>query len=54
MHSHPDDDRPGPSDFREEMQEQAYLAWCGREGLDPDDQDTARAYEGWFEEQSEI
>ena len=49
--SSPDDERPTMSDFREELEEEAYLDWCTEEGLDPDEQETARNYETWYAEQ---
>jgi hypothetical protein len=42
------DERPDPSDFREDQEEAAYLRWCRDNMQDPEDVRTAVAYERWF------
>lgn len=42
---------PGEPTERQKIDSQIdYLAWCYYNGLDPDDQQTAREYEQWWED----
>lgn len=45
------DNPPSPSDFSDELREEAYLKWCKEYGLDPDETASAIDYEQWYEEQ---
>lgn len=44
------DERPDPSDFREDLEEEAYQRWAKDHLMDPEDTHTAVAYEEWFDD----
>jgi hypothetical protein len=43
-------ERPDPSEFKHEMEEEAYLHWAHDHAMDPEEARTASAYEEWFDE----